>query len=147
MEDVNSTVQEISEENVENMEDSGNPAAGTSAEADADAEADEAEELEDDDDRQDFYGTLFSGIKAFYEREVFCDLRLYAQSSNVALKGRMEEAGRLAYVPCHALVLASVVPALKNLLKITEWDPKVEAYCIYLPDVEYVVIKKFVIVK
>ena len=87
----------------------------------------------------DFYVTLFSSIQDFYERKIFCDLNIYCQP-----EGEDQEDESKKAIRCHSLILASVVPAIKNLLKLSEWDPAQEADCLYLPDISYHVMKEFV---
>jgi len=85
---------------------------------------------------EDFYVTFFTAVQEFYHRQSFCDLAIFC--------GKSSKTEAPSVVRCHALVLASLVPAVKNLLRLSEWDPKEEAHVLQLPDIDYQVVKSFV---
>ncbi len=59
-----------------------------------------------------FYATLFKAIRQCFDEETFCDVRLYANDdSNKSNKPSLK------CIPCHALVLCSVAPAFKNVIR------------------------------
>ena len=89
----------------------------------------------DEDAGDDFFVTLFNTVQEFYRGQVFCDLFLFCQGG---------DQWSTKVVKCHTIVLASVVPAIKNLVRYSDWDPVHEAHCVFLPDVGVDVVKEFV---
>lgn len=81
-------------------------------------------------DLDNFYSTLFRAIKSCYQRQVFCDVKLFACQDG---------AFELRPIHCHALVLTSVAPAFKTMLLECEDDKE-----IFLPDLPYSLVKKFI---
>jgi hypothetical protein len=90
----------------------------------------------EDDIQEIFFSTLFQSIRDNYQRDIFCDVTLYAMSDD---PDDQTGAQVLRGIHCHALVLCSVAPALKELLLVNA-----EETDIFLPDLNYDMVLKFI---
>ena len=71
----------------------------------------------------DFYRNTFSYILDCYKSEKFCDVRIFARPESFSKECITDESyvgGNLQSISCHSLVLASVAPALKEILLVPE---------------------------
>ena len=72
---------------------------------------------------EDFYRNTFSYILDCYKNEKFCDVRIFARPESFSKECITDESyvgGNLQSISCHSLVLASVAPALKEILLVPE---------------------------
>ena len=72
---------------------------------------------------EDFYRNTFSYILDCYKSEKFCDVRIFARPESFSKECITDESyvgGNLQSISCHSLVLASVAPALKEILLVPE---------------------------
>ena len=72
---------------------------------------------------EDFYRYTFSYILDCYKNDKFCDVRIFARPESWSKEYNTDEpcvGGNLQSISCHSLVLASVAPALKEILLIPE---------------------------
>ena len=72
---------------------------------------------------EDFYRNTFSYILDCYKNEKFCDVRIFARPESFSKECNTDESyvgGNLQSISCHSLVLASVAPALKEILLVPE---------------------------
>jgi hypothetical protein len=90
----------------------------------------------EDDIQEIFFSTLFQSIRDNYQRDIFCDVTLYAMSDD---PDDQTGAQGLRGIHCHALVLCSVAPALKELLLVNA-----EETDIFLPDLNYDMVLIFI---
>ena len=67
-----------------------------------------------------FYKTLFSSVRECYERDLYCDVKLFARvdsdqglDNSEPSSGDYGDPANLRAVQCHSLVLCSVAPTFK----------------------------------
>ena len=67
-----------------------------------------------------FYKTLFGSVRECYERDLYCDVKLFARvepdegsDNSETSSGDYGDPANLRAVQCHSLVLCSVAPTFK----------------------------------